>query len=310
MLFGSGILEVAISIVFVYLLLGLVCSVLNESIARMLALRANTLEEGIRNLLNDPNGQGLAEQFYNHPLIKGLAQQGWFDQKVGRKGRPSYIPARTFALALMDIFAPADTGAGSKNLNDIRDMVAKFQDTELRTALLILIDEAEGNLGQARQNLETWFNDAMDRVSGWYKRKVQLIILILSLIVTVALNADTLLISDAFLHDAALRASVVAAAEGIAREETLPEGMNRIQNELGSLGLPLGWVGACNNENPGEMPEFCEWKGWPYKILGLMLTIAALSLGAPFWFDLLNRFISFRSAGKVPEKTENTDSGN
>ena len=94
MLFGSGILEVAISVIFVYLLLSLVCSVLNESIARILALRADTLEAGIRNLLNDPAGQGLAEQFYGHPLIKGLARQGWFDQKLGRSLTNSSIFVR------------------------------------------------------------------------------------------------------------------------------------------------------------------------------------------------------------------------
>jgi hypothetical protein len=38
------------------------------------------------------------------------------------------------------------------------------------------------------------------------------------------------------------------------------------------------------------------------KILGILLTAIAASLGAPFWFDLLNRFVSIRSTGKAPEE--------
>ncbi len=34
--------------------------------------------------------------------------------------------------------------------------------------------------------------------------------------------------------------------------------------------------------------------------LGFIITSAALSLGAPFWFDLLNKLVSMRSAGQKP----------
>jgi hypothetical protein len=37
------------------------------------------------------------------------------------------------------------------------------------------------------------------------------------------------------------------------------------------------------------------------KILGLLVTVLAISLGAPFWFDLLNRLVNLRSTGKPPD---------
>jgi hypothetical protein len=126
-MFGSQILEVAIGIVFVYLMLSLICSAFNELIARMSALRSGTLETGIRNLLSgkSPSGRELTDIFYEHHLIRGLYKQGWFDKLLGRKGRPSYIPSRTFALALFDIFAPTDA-AGPKTLSDVRNAVVNL----------------------------------------------------------------------------------------------------------------------------------------------------------------------------------------
>lgn len=37
-------------------------------------------------------------------------------------------------------------------------------------------------------------------------------------------------------------------------------------------------------------------------IFGWLITSAAASLGAPFWFDTLKRVISVRSSGKAPEE--------
>ncbi len=79
-MFGSNVLEVAIGVVFVYLLMSLICSTINEQvIARFFALRSKTLEDGIKTMLNDPQGAGLAKEFYNNSLIQGLAKQGVFD---------------------------------------------------------------------------------------------------------------------------------------------------------------------------------------------------------------------------------------
>lgn len=70
-MFGSMALELAISMVFVYLLLSLLCTAINEWIAGLMALRPKTLEQGIRNLLNDRTGTGFAKRLYDHPLIRG-----------------------------------------------------------------------------------------------------------------------------------------------------------------------------------------------------------------------------------------------
>src|SRR2546421_3854064 len=167
-MFGSYVLEVAIGLVFVYMLVSLLCSTINEQvIARFLNLRAKTLEDGIKNMLADPQGNGLAKQLYENPLIKGLSQNA----ASGKARKPSYIPADIFALALMS-----------------NDVVQAYKDnptaanSPLPDALALLLDKANVDPAKEQANIEKWYDDTMDRVSGWYRRRVQLIIFILGLL--------------------------------------------------------------------------------------------------------------------------------
>ena len=100
-MFGSSILEAAIAVLFVYLLLSLMCTALNEGIASLVQKRGKNLFEGIKNLLNDPTFTGLAQQVYNHGLIGGISQHA---AEPGKKTRlPSYVSSENFSLALLDI---------------------------------------------------------------------------------------------------------------------------------------------------------------------------------------------------------------
>lgn len=287
-------------------------------------MRSNNLKEGIKNLLNDPDGvltkddKLLTERFYEHPLIKRLAKQGWFDKVWNRESKPSYIPSRDFALALLDIIAPVDFNAESKVFKDVRDAVTKLSDSEIKKALLVLIDEASGDLKKVRDNIENWFDDAMDRVSGWYARKAQLITLFLALVVTVLLNADTIMIANSLSQDAALRATVIATAGEYIMQTTSAETesnkdpskkINEIRSQLQLLQLPIGWSPKDKDANDTKKSIFCYLRAalpsdspeWFSKIAGLFITTMAVSLGAPFWFDILNKIVNLRSVGKKPQ---------
>src|SRR5260221_6524573 len=272
-MFGSNVLEVAIGIVFVYLLLSLLCVTLHAFvITRFLALRETTLEDGIRNLLNDLDGKGLTTDFYNDPMIKGLAKQGRFDKLLNRQSKPSYIPSRDFALALRNVsqnFTPASN-------------------PELQKALATLINPVRGDLEKEIASVEKWFNDAMDRVSGWYARKVQLILLILALVIVVYLNVDTLSLVSSLIVNTVMRASLVAAAQGAAQKPFTMD-LRGIQENFQLIQPALAW-----STLPGN------FSSWIVKIVGLLATTLAVSLGAPFWFDVLNKFMSFRSVGDPP----------
>jgi len=160
--FGSENLEIVIGLVFVYVLLSLVCTALNEGIAKALKLRAKTLEQGMKAILDDPSGSHLALKIFQHPLVKGLGRSGWNPEEALRKKGlkkllswnvgPSYIPARTFALAIFDINIK-DTNADAQVAEQVQSVVQPF------------LTATKQNLDQARQQLEDWFDDAMDRGS-------------------------------------------------------------------------------------------------------------------------------------------------
>jgi hypothetical protein len=329
MLFGSTVLEVAIGMIFVYLLLSLLCSAISEYIESMLQNRAKDLEKGIRLLLNDSDGKGedLAKKLYAHGLVRPLYRD------LGKL--PSYIPARTFALALWNMASSSGDGttpdsppgaAGDRDrLAKVRQVVANLPNQELRQALTTLIDEANGDFEKARKNIEDWYDGAMDRVSGWYKRRSHLMLLFIGFFAAALINADSINIGRALVQDGALRSSLVAAAEKRAAEPlptTSPtpatpeeqaaaakERMRVVRAELNELGLPLGWEdnhydaqGQLTNANdlrrrPRNVDEFV------LKFFGLLLTGLAISQGAPFWFDLLNKFMVIRSTVKPKEKS-------
>jgi hypothetical protein len=83
-------------------------------------------------------------------------------------------------------------------------------------------------------------------------------------------------------------------------------------NRLGELGLPLGWP-SCAACDKSQLKFFdrCWLDCWKHSltgaggltIFGWLLTSFAVCLGAPFWFDVLNKFIVVRSTVKPKEKS-------
>jgi hypothetical protein len=316
-MFGSAVLDVAVGMVFVYLMVSLVCTAANEALASAFAWRAGTLFDGIRNLLDGPDEQlsDWAAKFYDHPLILSLYKRG---------AKPSYIPSRTFAVALFDLALPAQPGKPKPSTaQELRDAIAASPCPDrLKKVLQLLVDEAERSsiagqtlrsagvldmqrieavLEQLHQHIEIWFNTSMERVSGWYKRRVQAWTIGIAIVLTALLNVDSVLISRHLARDSALRSAIVAQAEEVAKlppQQDNPGNVQRLEarlQELKSVGIPLGWP------DPDGHPGDVSW--YLLKVLGLLLTAGAASLGAPFWFDMLNKIMSIRSAGKAPEET-------
>lgn len=301
-MFGSKMIEVAVGLTFFYVLLALICSTINEWIVMLTKLRAKNLEKGIKALLEDSTSQDLAQAVYGHPLITGLAKKGY---------KPSYISSKNFTRVLLDVLKQTDPEKLEDSSDDIRKNIKRMQDGKLKKSLTLLVDEAGDNVIQARRNIETWYDDSMERISGWYKRKVRWFILAIALAVTVSMNADTFRIANTLYNDAELRASVMSYVDESQHqiqqqsEQEEKADISELVTEVKSMQLPIGWSKNEFTVNGQEYP-----KGWALagniglKILGLLFTAFAASLGAPFWFDMLNKFNSLRGSGGRPQKAE------
>ena len=335
-MFGSRILEVAIGIIFVFLLVSMICSAIREGIESWVKARAAFLEQGIRELLHDRYAVGIARSVYTHPLIYGLYLDEYRPDVASRPlsafarggNLPSYIPARNFALALLDIAARGTGQHGTASspatpelsLALARANVLNIENGPVQRVLLGAIDTAHGDLERAVANIAAWYDSAMDRVSGAYKRATQKLLLGIGLAVAVVLNVNTIAIAHHLFRDDVERATLVARAESVARDTSFVRGSGEVQYAraraaLDSLRLPIGWDNvqlmvpwraSVVRDASGSVRTVREFRLWEHvfePIVGWLLTALAAMLGAPFWFDLLNRMMVVRSTVKPHEKS-------
>jgi hypothetical protein len=320
-MFNSTILDVVVGLIFIYLLLAVICSSINEWIARWTNLRAKNLKDAIRQLLDkqpgsddksnpDSNTNWFLHQFYSHPLITGMHVPGQgsenndptktpqsADAKLDdAKGHPSYLPSRAFATVVMDIITPANKGAIS--FDDLQRSIEKMPAGDVRRTLLAVIQNADQDIHRAQKNIETWYDDTMERVGGWYKSKTQVWTVLIAAALTIAANADTVRIAHTLWVNPTQRAQMVESAK---RRAANSNGQSAEANhqELAELDNLLGWGNEKNSDDSDDCLMF-----WLKRLLGWFLTIIAVSLGAPFWFDLLNKIVNLRNSGKKPETAE------
>jgi hypothetical protein len=180
----------------------------------------------------------------------------------------------------------------------------------------------------------------MEHATGWYKRYTQYAVLLFAFVIAVGFNANTFSVVDKLAVDADASAAVVKQATDFvnsnrmmlydsvflkspnldsverekifARIESLQATTDTLlKKDLSSLsenGLGIGWSSSGFFRLPPEARAKKE-VGWAREIgmvfvqniLGWLVTMLAISLGAPFWFDLLKRFMHLRNAGVTPE---------
>lgn len=293
-MFGSNILEIVIGMAFLFTLLSLIASAVSEFIEALARNRARNLERGIREMLGS-DGQKFVENLYNHGLINSLYRGNYDPANKGLL--PSYIPASNFALAVLDLVRNPPAGMTLP--------------ANLKAALRTFEESEPPSLARFQQDIEGWYNSSMDRVAGWYKRRSQWIILALGIIIAIAVNADAIRFATNLSRDSTLRQGIVAAAQAAAGRQTSPGDsgpLKEINNDLSSLEgvkLPLGWT---DDETKGAnsaagLLSFLRVSLRTHGI-GWILTAFAISLGAPFWFDLLKKFIGVRSTIKPEESKD------
>ncbi len=324
---GVAFLDVAIGLILLFLLASLLVTAASEVVERFRKTRARELEKGLRDLLG--RGDFLAD-FYRHPQIFSLfsgeapppTASGGEAATLGRR-HPSYIPARNFAVALLDlaVAGPVTSASGAAastvmTVQAIEAGLTRIPDPTLQRAIRNALDMAEGRLEDAVRNLERWYDGAMDRVSGRFKRHTQAMSFLLGLMVAAALNIDAVEVAKRLSSDQALREAAVSAAEarvavgGPGATSTFQAARQDIQ----SIGYPIGWpapqcsVRPSQSQTTTSADEVRPCSENPVgtfllMVLGWAITALAATLGAPFWFDLLNKFMVIRATVKPREKS-------
>jgi len=270
---GSTVLEVAIGLTFCYGTVALIVSTLQEALAAAFRLRANTLLAGIKSMLNDPRFDGLARAVYTHPLVNPHADGGTAREKDMRT-RPSYIEPAYFAIALVDSLwkVPGD-------FTQLGGAIDKIPDPQVRQAMRGLYDRAR-DLQQFQDMLGGWFDNAMARMSGTYKRRQMLISLLMALLLAILFNIDSIHLFRTLWQQPALAAHLHDAPGALD-----PAVFDAL------MALPIGW---------SHFPPVAD-ADFALQVAGWLITASTALFGAPFWFDLMQRVVRMRTTGTRPE---------
>ena len=321
---NSPILDIAIVLVFTYLLLSIMASSIYELVITTLRARNKMLKDAINNLFFDEEWRkNISTQIIESPTIKVL--------KKSEDAFPAYIPANSFALSIIGLLR--NEGDVKMDIETIRTRLTDpncIIKGEAKIALLNLLDTCDDNYTKFIKNLEHFFDDYMDRVSGWFKLKYQKVMFLISFLVAVFLNIDSIEIANRLWKDKnslKLAADIVAnQSSNITKDEngkvvfannhvitTEPidtstergkqiadslhiknnvENVKSAQYQLTQPGIPMGW-------NESNSPKTLN--DWFIKIMGWIITTGAVYMGAPFWFDLLSKLVNLRGTGKKPE---------
>lgn len=327
-MFGSTILDVAIGLVFVYCLYSLLASIIKEIIASILGLRASKLKRAIGRMLIDspddtsPISKLLFKKFFSHPLIKYMNDGGKFDRK------PSYISPESFSKVILDILTemgskeevrsltPSNISAGIKNLASKNNNETGQKQSDTIYLIESFFIDANNDIMKFRASLEKWFNEMMERVSGWYKRQVQWIVFIIGFCIAASFNVDTFKIVHNLSKDKTAREQMVQLATNYVKNH--PSGISNhsrdsvlINQKLDSLVIFADSLYKADITESNQLlgigwNDCISWES----LLGWLITALAISLGAPFWFDLLSKLVRLRGTGPKPEETKkvsNTD---
>lgn len=242
------------------------------------------------------------DEVLGHPLVQPFKQSR---SSKEQSRNPSYLPSRTVAASVVDILVPGSPGA--KTFDQISAAVESMPDAlPLKRALRGLLGTAEGDVARFVTSLEHWFDDAMDRVSGSYKRWSKRWLIVVGLVIAALFQLDTIQIGTSLYSDAPLRDAVTASATNgtlCPQGQDLSKTRDCISHELTTLnvtsGLPVGW-GSDVMRPTDDVPS------WGVKALGWALTAFAASFGAPFWFQALSKLGSLRNTGNPPARTGGT----
>jgi hypothetical protein len=206
----------------------------------------------------------------------------------------------------------------------LRQCALAIESPALQRAVLVALDHSDGDLALARANIEHWFDGTMERVGGWYRRRTQGVLFLIGLVVAVVLNIDALNVMQHLTADKTLRSVVVnaaaAAPDPAAGASTpAPARIAEARATLARIAMPVGWRSVPPTAAIARMTwvpqQLCEddegascrrqppdLSAWLAVLAGWLATAFAVTLGAPFWFDVLNRFMIVRSTIKPDDK--------
>lgn len=340
-------LEIIIGLVFIFLLLSLLATIIQELLSSLISLRGRVLLDALIKIL-EIDDKKLKKKF-RKKIKNSSVYRKYVSKLMGTNHLPSYLTSSQVVAILQDVLGNdgdgvSERGITTRSLDDSSgtktdtaqvDTYA-LKDKSINQSLVTLqqgssgfstrsLDSTESPINdefeKAKAAVSKNFNEMMDRASGWYKRRIQVVLLAIGMTIAIAFDADTFKIYGNLTDDPEARQEVLALAQSavknnvIVKYETPKDSIDQVQraqelktlldslllDEIQTVKSPLG---LGREAFPAPIPESVDnaflWR--LKKFFGWIVTALAISLGAPFWFDILKLLINIRNSGVVPKE--------
>jgi len=298
---NSAVLDIAISLIFVYITLSLICMTITEAVTRVFSSRKNIFEKTIGNVLKNFTGADDAISLFMErlQLYYGAEYKDakWINKKNLKMKSFSNIPIKTIATVMLDVInhysksSKTNTSTLTRLIGDLSIPAKKGKSN---------LEDIKGNL---ISKVEDWTAPLMDKIAETYKKNAERYAMIVAIIVVSFNNADTISMTAKIKQDNFNRAVLTKPAEELARKLIVPENINNnkeviIQNLdlIQDSGLPFGpesWRDDLEKIGQGKGIIDIFFRVFN-KISGLIATIALVSLGAPFWLNALKKIVELK----------------
>ena len=298
------ILEVVVGLVVVYYILGSIVSTITQMINESMETRGAALEKYLLQAAGDK-----VVDLKNLPQIKALRPiryANWWNVFGGALGagtaekRVEKIPVSTLVGGYFDVvglsckaeFAPDELVAILKGLPD----------SEGKEAMLHWVGQGVTKIDDLRDRATDYFNGILNQAQSTFKARARSVVIILSLLITLILGTDTIDMVRDLWSDASLRAAASLQANALAAQpQNSAANFQSIQNTL-ALPLHFSWVQSSPFPTNGTLGSDALWI--LLKVLGLLITAAAVSQGSSFWYDILKRLTGQSAQPSVADSGE------
>ena len=289
-------LNIVIGLVFVLLLFSLLASTLMEVMAAIFSLRARNLRHTMEIMLSEK-----MDDFLRHPLFRQLSYATNKRARLSIYSLPGSLSKDTFTAILQDIMDAQKSGTA------LEKKVENLDEGDLKRMMQFLLRQSGGNPAEFKAQAGLWFDEVMERKSEWYKRNVKWWLFSIGLFLAVAFNADTIQIYQSISSSATMQNMLLEMASGYVESKdsvagpdtslTIEQSIIRMDSVLQQIDhirspLGLGW-------EPAQEERTLIW--WLMKLVGFLLTAVAVTLGAPFWYDLLKKLLRVREGSNGKE---------
>lgn len=298
----SQAFEVVVGLAFIYYALGSIVSLITQWVNEALETRGNSLERHLKRIVGDKH----VGDFVKLPQLEALRPiryKNWFSflTSATEPKKLEKIPAATLVESYFDFVGL--TASREFELDELKELIGAFPESEGKQAMLKWVGQGVTKAEELRKRTLAYFTGVMDQAAATFKSNARSFVIIFSILLTILLGTDSIKMAQTLWNNAGLRAIAMAKAEVVAQQGGKTTDIDTLFRDLGDLNvINIGWFLTERPEAPADAGDWALFAAM--KILGLGLTIAAVSQGSSFWYDLLKKMVSPSKGGGGGEEAK------